>query len=373
MRADSQVLHPLDAAGESLARAEDGIALVARATPLDVHAEIHRLSKLAANGAHLRPVFRYAAVPDLAAIRSGLERMAREAAAHGAMGRLLAARAEELELEARLAGCIGTPAFAALAARRFRAPRGALATRVAAFVEGALAAPQPSDAGALVASDDGASPASLFSRLTRGARELGFSIRVVVRPEQLATAATGHGIVAIRPGVLLDADTAARIAGHELLAHALPRARSVHAASAVFRAGTAGSVEGEEGRAVLVEERAGYLGPARRRELALRHVAALAVRRGADFHETAGELLSRGANVRAAIEIAVRVHRGGGLARELVYLPAYCEVRAAFAREPELERFFERGRVGLEAALGLHAERADRSARFERSSNQNPV
>jgi hypothetical protein len=374
MRADRRAVHPFDSAGESLLRAEDRVALVARATPLGVHAEIHRLSALSARGARLRPEFRYAPVPDLGAIRSSLERVAREADAHGRHGRVLAQRAEELELEARLAGCIGTTIFAALAAERFRAPNAALSARVAAFVESALGETPAVPAGrALVASDDGTSTASLRHKLTRGALELGLSIRVEVRAEQLATAATGYGIVAIRPGVLLDAESAARIARHELLAHALPRARSLHAVPALFRAGTAGCVEGEEGRALLVEERAGYLGTARRRELALRHVAALAVRNGADLHETARALRARGADHRAAIEIAVRVHRGGGLAREVVYLPAYHEVRAAFAVEPGLESWFERGRVGLAAARELQAARADRSAPSDGASPQNLV
>jgi hypothetical protein len=52
--------------------------------------------------------------------------------------------------------------------------------------------------------------------------------------------------------------------------------------------------------------------------------------------------------------------RGGGLAREIAYLPAYLEVRAAFAENPWLEVYFQRGKVSLEAARILSAvARAD--------------
>ena len=72
---------------------------------------------------------------------------------------------------------------------------------------------------------------------------------------------------------------------------------------------------------------------------------------------------------RSAIETAVRVHRGGGLAREIAYLPAYFEVSDAFAREPGLERWFECGRVGLEAARELAQLREPGESRSSYSSN----
>ena len=223
--------------GTSLARAEETIALVPRATPLDVHAEIRRLTSAAARGQRLRPRFRYAPPPELGGVRRSLERVARETAPYGRPGALLARRAEELELEARLAERVGAPGFAELAAERFRAPRGGLEERVAEFVNAALSrgVPGPGAGARLIASDDRGSTASLLFKLVRGAAELALPIRVEVRPEQLAIAATGHGLVAIRPGVLLPAGVAARIALHELLAHALAAraecAFVVHAAS----------------------------------------------------------------------------------------------------------------------------------------------
>jgi hypothetical protein len=236
-------------------------------------------------------------------------------------------------------------------------PSGELCESVEKFIDVALFGPPRAldPAARRIASDDRNEPSSLVRRLTRHAAELALPLRVEIRPEQLATAATGHGIIAIRPGVLLDASAAARIALHEVFGHALPRVRSLHASLSLLRAGTAGAVESEEGRALVIEARAGLFDATRRRELALRHVAALSVRRGADFEETVRELARRGAELAGAIEIAVRVHRGGGLAREVAYLPAFHEVSEALSRRPELERWFERGRVGLAAARELDA------------------
>jgi hypothetical protein len=69
--------------------------------------------------------------------------------------------------------------------------------------------------------------------------------------------------------------------------------------------------------------------------------------------ETVARLTRLGAALEESAEIALRAHRGGGLAREIVYLPAYLEVKEALARDPGLERFLERGRISLDAARKL--------------------
>jgi hypothetical protein len=336
-----------------LSLAEQAIALVPRATPRNVFQEIQRLTELCARGGRLRPGFTYDPPPDLTELRRGLADLTERAAGATGLDRLVAGRVAELELEARLAEQIGAPAFASLSAERFRAPEGALSARVERLVQGALSAPNVPAEGERFASDDESVPQSLISRVRRRAGELGVPVRVERRPGQLAIAASGHGIVAVRPGVRLFGSDAERIALHELLGHVLPRHRAARGAFSLLRVGTAGSVEHEEGRALVIEARAGLFDGRRRRELALRHLAALAVRDGADFEETVRVLVERGAPAASAITIGARVHRGGGLAREIVYLPAYLEVSDAFMREPSLERWFERGRVGVNAAREL--------------------
>jgi hypothetical protein len=79
----------------------------------------------------------------------------------------------------------------------------------------------------------------------------------------------------------------------------------------------------------------------------------MAVRAGASFIETVDRLRAVGARLRDALQIAARCHRGGGLAREIVYLTALQRVEAAFEVDPRLEPWLERGRIGLDAAARM--------------------
>jgi hypothetical protein len=342
-RLDREVYLELDRSAELLVQADREIALVARALPVPARVAAGR----ALRGAGA--VAARAASVDLSATRRLLVRMARTTAPFGELGRLHAERALELELEARIVEAFGTPSLHTLAAERFPPPRGASARACESFAADALSLPVVTPEHTH-RSDDVSDPKSLLSVLSRRARELGVPLRIDVRKAQLATAATGDGIVAVRAGVMLSADAAERIAVHELLGHALPRLRARHAPFRIFRAGTRGAADHEEGRALLIETRSGLLDAGRRRELALRHRAALAVRDRAAPSETAALLVELGAERAFAEDITRRAHRGGGLGREIVYLPAYFEVRRALAEEPGLERWLERGRLDLGAA-----------------------
>jgi hypothetical protein len=161
-------------------------------------------------------------------------------------------------------------------------------------------------------------------------------------------------VVRVRAGVRLSASVGRRIALHEVEGHLLPRV-SGGELGGVFLAGSARASEDEEGRAILLEERAGLFDGVRRAELGRRYLAATSVREGAEFSETVDLLLETGAELTAAVELGCRVHRGGGLGRELVYLAGYQRVAAALAERPELELWQRRGRVSLAAAALLAA------------------
>jgi hypothetical protein len=79
----------------------------------------------------------------------------------------------------------------------------------------------------------------------------------------------------------------------------------------------------------------------------------MSVRDGATWVETTRMLLSLGTELDEAVDIASRAHRGGGLARELVYLVAFSRVRRAFDADPECESWLERGRVSAAAVADL--------------------
>ena len=73
----------------------------------------------------------------------------------------------------------------------------------------------------------------------------------------------------------------------------------------------------------------------------------------ADFVATARLLLESAAPLSTALRIAARVHRGGGLGREAVNLPALLRVEAAMARDAALDDVLRVGRVAVDAAPAL--------------------
>jgi hypothetical protein len=326
--------------------------LLDRVRPLNLQAEHARLTRAGETGRRSPPAFEYAPPPPLFEVRRRLTELARTLESGEPELRLLAERALELEREAALAEHVGEAGFAELATQRFPLP--ADASHVRDMAQQFLSGPprHVSDDASLHLSDDRRDPSSLWSHVSRLLSRDDGDVRIEPVIGLVSLAAVGQGVVRIRAGARLTAADARRTALHEVEGHLRPRAAGQRLGG-VFSAGTAGASEDEEGRAVLLEERAGLLDVERRRELARRYLAAEGVRQGADFWQTVTLLGRAGATLRGAVELACRVHRGGGLARELVYLSGYLRVASGLAARPALERVVEQGRVSLSAAATL--------------------
>jgi len=338
-----------------LKRCEAKVALLDRVRPLNFATELPRLSAAFRRGERLAPSFAYAPRAALGDLRGKLDELATALGGAGAVEQqLLGERAQELALEAALAEQVGEPEFARLAARRFALPSEShdvaqLAQRFLTAPHGAH--PQKEDDPTHL-SDDPRDPESLWSQLAQRLGEARLPVRLELVPGLVSLAAVADGVVRLRPGVRLSARQAQRIALHEVEGHV--RARVAGAAlGGAFLAGSAGGSTDEEGRAILLEERAGLLDAERRRELGRRYVAAASVRQGADFWQTVDELGLAGSDMDDAIALSARVHRGGGLARELVYLKGYWRVACGLAKRPELEQLLCAGRISLSAAQAL--------------------
>jgi hypothetical protein len=343
-----------EALSRALAAAERRIALLGRCLPSNLAAELGRLEVALCRGDPVEPKFEYApAPPSLHALARGLEDIVDRAEQGAPYGRLYVDRAAELLLEARLGIAVGTPSVVELARARFPDPGIAEGRRAREMAETwAALSPEAVDS---VASDEPHDPRSLLAcaRVEVGSRRL--PIRVLVTQNLYSSAATGDGCVLVRSGGRHTPLAGRRIALHEIVGHAEPRVRARAAPMGIFRVGAAGAAEDEEGRALLIEERAGLWDAHRRQELGWRHLAALSVRAGATWVDTARSLVELGASSGSATLLASRAHRGGGLAREIVYLPAYERVRDRLTRDPDLERWLERGRLSLEVASELRS------------------
>lgn len=316
------------------------VRLIGAATPTNAEAEIERLTAALEAG---RPSFpQWEHRPERTTIP----------ALPGASGSidLVRARIEELRLEAAMAEAAGTPAFAPLAAERFHEPARAL--RAADRTAQAWAALPTSTEDDLVPTDDGSDPRSLLSqvRAAIGRARAPFAVKVSTLG---ALAATGEHTVYVARGRFTTPRAARRIAIHEVSGHVMPRvrARRLHA---IFELGTARGTDEQEGLAVLYEERAGLLDDARRVDLARRHIAARAMRDGADFVEVTRALARMGAPCRDAITIASRVFRGSngrfpGLGRESVYITCFSRVRAHLDKHPGDEALLASGQIAIAA------------------------
>jgi hypothetical protein len=314
--------------------------------------ELARLGAAFGRGERPSPAFQYGPPAELGALRRALDEAARALEPGDAEEALLAGRARELELEAQLAEHVGTARFSERASARFPLPEDSESMR--SLAEHFAAASHLPWAGpvTLHRSDDARDPQSLWSQIASRVGRERWPVRIEVTVGLVSLAAVADGVVRVRPAALLSARAAARIALHEVEGHVRPRVAGA-ALGGVFSAGSARCSEDEEGRSIWLEEQGGLLDPERRQELARRYFAVESLRQGAELWDTVEVLGRRGATVTSALELAARVHRGGGLGRELVYLAGYARVARRFACTPALERVMRCGRLSLDAAALL--------------------
>src|SRR5690606_4276123 len=151
-----------------------------------------------------------------------------------------------------------------------------------------------------------------------------------------------------------------RVAVHELYGHVLPRQRASVQRLGLFHVGSAGGNDEQEGLALFYEANHHLLDGARKSELALRHLAALALFEGASFHETVTGLIARhGAQPDVAVSLGLRVYRGGGLGREVAYLPAYLRVVRRVGDDAGTLSWLSSGRLSLTAIDILKGDASD--------------
>lgn len=290
-------------------------------TPPEWDAELERLTRARRAGLVATPGHLYAPQHDGEQIGDELSRIADSVGRHDDVSACISDRAAELALEARIAASVGTDRVRLLARARYRS-----APDDDARAERWSRAYQDTDEDAETTwSDDEQDPRSLVCSMRRAVGERRLAVRVVVHSGMAALAATGDGVIVVAARRRLRQRDIARTVVHEVDGHAVPAAlRRALPAHAAFR--PAGDSDLEEGRALLIEQKQGFFDGGRRKELALRHLAACLVHDGATFDDAADALEARGAHPTRAVAIVARASRGGGLGRERVYLPSFWRV-----------------------------------------------
>ena len=334
----------------ALAQAESEILLLARSYPTNWKALTATLPERWTRGERREPALEFRRAPDLKWLRTNLAAACRRASEEGPFGELLARRAAELELDAELAEQIGGARFRSFARRRYACGdiRGADELSLSWCRLDA-----ESESGPRVASDDRVHPMSLVNQLQTHMGNCGVSIPIRVDQRLAAVATVDRDCVWVRAGEQLLPSQANRIALHEVHGHVLRRIAARQPENYLSSSGFELCDEDEEGRAVWLEEKAGLLDSVRKVELGRRHSAASACLQGANFIETVELLLSADAPIEQALNIALRVWRGGGLAREVIYLRAYLRVRSQLSNSQPLEEWMQRGRYSIDVASKL--------------------
>jgi hypothetical protein len=387
----------------ALTTAASQIRLIRAVTPANADEELALLTRAFERGAPRLPCWRYDAPPCPPDLPRALEQLAAFLDKEPPLGPLYAARARELCLEAALMQAAGTPRLTAVARQRFlgssRQARAdeqeadELALSWTSEVEAPRASELanhrrqgppalPTDDGRalgsgasspdeMVRSCDADDARSLLSRLASEVGRKRLPMRVFAQAGMASLAATGDGVILVAQNRWLSRRAVERTVLHEIEGHALPRARAQGAPLALFAFGTARGIDDQEGRAICIEDRAGFLDAGRKFELGCRHLAARAALDGADFTEIVAMLRERRATIETALRIAARVQRGsngvGGLAREVVYLPARCKVErlAAGPHGRKIEQVMRGGRVAADVALELAAALSNEQAENE--------
>ena len=337
-----------------LMRAAKRIQMLSALTPHRAHEERARLVADVRVGKKASPRWVYAPMAH-DELRRALDASERELGRMAEPLRTLYVdRVRELSLEAALCASAGRSDVGPLARQRFSRGDEAGVRAAERLCQAWLAEAEESAPGPAMNSDDPA-PGSLLSRMRRAVGRLRLPFAVVVEPSLAPLAATGERAILVAAGRPVYEEDAVRTVLHEIEGHASPRARSSAAPFALLRVGTAGGADDQEGRALVLEERAGLLGRRRRRTLAARHRAVQMMLGGAAFPDVVAALTGdHGLDAFDAVVAAERAFRGSdgttpGLGRERVYLETFLRVRAHLSAHPEDEPIVASGQVSADA------------------------
>ncbi|HEY6880467.1 MAG TPA: tyrosine/phenylalanine carboxypeptidase domain-containing protein [Polyangiales bacterium] len=331
---------------------------VASLTPENAASERARLIACLARGETPVPAFALAHQRVDAWIHRVIDE-ARFMARGCAFGALYEERLDELELDLAILAAWGDERLVRpLSARRYG--RGSEPVRmgegevplvqVARSLLATLAPRAPEPAALPADARDGSSVAAMIRRAALGA---GLDVEVRVEPRLASLAATGERTVflADRPFTLREAR---RLTAHEVFGHLVVAANARAQPLRLLQIGLAGSFADQEGLALYLEQELGLMCNDRLRTLAARVVATVALYDGATFGEVARMLCDHHEfTPEAAIAIAERTFRGGGVARDAGYLAGFLRVRNAILGSEATLDELRRGRVSLRAVSAL--------------------
>lgn len=324
-------------------------------TAVNAGSERARLVACVARGELPEPQWAYAPGPSMSSLVRLLDRLRREARDHPAAA-LHEAKLDELELDLRIVAAVGLASeVRPLAALRYGtgAPAAGDPVPLREWARSVLAVPSAAREAPEVPADGPAPSVGAAARSL--ARAAGIAIEVRVDPSLAAGAASAERTMFVADRCF-GAREAMRLAVHEVLGHLVAVDHARGQRLRIFEWGTAGAFGDQEGVALCLEARHGYLDAGRMRTLAARVLATDAMHAGVSFGETVS-LFGRehGFDAQEAIALAERAYRGGGVARDAAYARGYLRVSAALDRGHTTLDELRLGRIGLDALPAIRA------------------
>ena len=234
------------------------------------------------------------------------------------VGRILKERRDEIEAQVRMILDIETPQFLPGSLRVYGKPDAEL---VALAHDVIAAMPEETKSGSEVVG------AVAFAAEARAeldhyrAQFDGFGADLEIREDITAGLMVSHGQLLIGSGSSIPARRVHALLAHEVGTHVLTYYNGCAQPLRQLRHGLAGYEDLQEGLAVFSEWLVGGMTAGRFRTLAARVIGADALVDGASFVETHRLLQdATGLSARGAFNVAVRLYRGGGLTKDMVYL-----------------------------------------------------
>ncbi len=235
--------------------------------------------------------------------------------------------------------------------------------------------------GSMIAAPDIAAAARALIASYRAA-DSRFDAAVEVRDDLAAGLMVSGGKLMVSSDTQMAQHRLDALLAHEVSVHLLTWFNGALQPLSIFRTGLAGYEGLQEGLGVFAEWAVGGLTTARIRLLAARVVAVDAMLRGADFGECYRLLTDHGFSPRTAFNISARVHRSGGLAKDLIYLKGFKAVidlvadggsldpywlgKIAPAHAPSIVELLQRGLLHAPRFIPEFMTRPDTQARIAR-------
>ena len=172
-------------------------------------------------------------------------------------------------------------------------------------------------------------------------RYSGFEATVALRDDLPAGLMVSGDCLLISRSTRMARHRVEALLSHEIGVHLLTYVNGSAQGLRLFRSGLSGYEGLQEGLAVFAEYLAGGMTTGRLRLIAARVVACAAMLEGASFHETFHVLVrDYGFTELGAFNLTLRLYRGGGLAKDAIYLRGLYEVLDHLKRGGSLDPFW---------------------------------